>query len=226
LDATGEFLVAGEAPNGYAPSSNFVWKVDTQTRHSQPLVLDDGCFLARFSQTSDWLYLASESKSSALFHSRSWIPLPRRLTHPGIITDANFSHDGREIALLSGDREGDVPSAQVWDLSGKPVTPPLPLPGIGRIYFLKDGVGIICSIEKSRTSAPKGAWLHWNLRKLSGTLEEYIQLAHLLGCRRLITTGDTVFIGSSDLVTLWKDLSKKHPDWFTVPDRQLHLALE
>jgi hypothetical protein len=218
LDPGGQLMALGESPPGLDASTNWVWNIRTRNPVSPALVLPDGCFLARFNAAGSWLILADESMSSILYPTATWTPLPRTMRHLGILMDAAFSHDDRFVATVSGYRATDgIPAVQVWDLaSAEPVTPALrlrnPLTVTGKAYFL-------AGTQQLLVVTDEGYGAVWDLGKLAASPEDIQDLAHLLSCQRMTSTGETKPIPNVELNALWQKLTTTHPDWFKIPAR-------
>jgi WD40 repeat protein len=213
LDPTGARVLVGEDPPAFEPSVGRVWNVDTARPDSPPMELDDGCFIARFDPTGMGLLLGDQAKNSILCSRMTgqWRRHPRTMHHPGIVVSANFSPDGRWLATQSGDRSGDTPGVRVWDTgSAEPVTPVLNTGKKGRVFMVGDEAVLF-----SRRGGSSPYWRRWNLRILPGPMQDLVDLAHLLSCRRVSSSGETSQLKASELNELWNRLSVAHPEWFS-----------
>ncbi|MCI0461972.1 MAG: protein kinase, partial [Gemmataceae bacterium] len=173
------------------------------------------------------------------------------LKHAGAVTHAAFSPDGRYAVTASGDR-----TARVWDLQGRPVSPPLEHRArVNHAAFGGEGLVVTASNDHTArvwdalTGEPvspplrhKHAVLHaafsangsrlvtsdlagtarvWELSADGHGDEERKELAQLLACYRIDSSGGLTALDRKTLPLTWEKLRQRSPGDFTASPRQV-----
>jgi WD40 repeat protein/serine/threonine protein kinase/tetratricopeptide (TPR) repeat protein len=205
----GKRLVTSVCDPELDPCSAYLWDVETGERVAPPLAHNDGVVSAEFSPDGRRVLTAGEDAMARVWDARTGKPLTPPMLHTFIVTVATFSPSGQAVFTSSLDG-----TARVWDAAtGEAITPLLMQGKPAWVYRRKAA----CNFAARRVVAANhsASVQVWDMPLDRHTTEDAARLAEVLSGRRLDDTGGLVSSETSEIMTIFKQLSSAYPTDFT-----------